>query len=240
MTGLFLGGAAAFAYTQWDRPLFALIGLAFSIGWLVADGLDGMIARATRTASPLGRALDGLCDHGVFALIYVSLALSIGTIEGWALAVAAGFAHALQSTVYEGERTRFHRRAKGVALAGRPAPTGLLVVRIYDSIANALDRVSMPFERRLARASDPVAFGHLYRDAAVPPMKFMALLTANMRVLTIAAACLAGDPRIFWWVEIVPMTMILVIGIVLHRRIERSLTGGIVPSNFLSNEQGNS
>ena len=92
VAGLCLGGAAAFAYTQWHHPLFALVGLLFSVGWLIADGLDGMVARTTGTASALGRALDGLCDHGVFALIYISLALSIGTPEAWILAAAAAAA----------------------------------------------------------------------------------------------------------------------------------------------------
>src|SRR3546814_9333837 len=44
----------------------ATIGLPLSLFWLVADGLDGMIARATGTPSAAGRVLDGLCDHGVF------------------------------------------------------------------------------------------------------------------------------------------------------------------------------
>ncbi|TPG14439.1 CDP-alcohol phosphatidyltransferase family protein [Sphingomonas oligophenolica] len=239
IAGLVLGGAAAFAYTQWDSPVFALVGLLFSIGWLIADGLDGMIARATHTASALGRALDGLCDHGVFALIYISLALSIGTAGGWALALTAGLAHAIQSSLYEGERARFHRRIKGVALAVPPAPTGMLLVRIYDSVAGSLDRVSMPFERRMARAADPVAFGRRYGESAAAPLRFMSLLTANMRVFAIFIACLAGNPRIFWWIEIVPMTIILVTGIALHRRIERQLAGGVSPSIRLSNEQGN-
>ena len=238
--GLLLGGLAAFAYTQWDRPIYALIGLVFSLGWLVADGLDGMIARATGTASALGRALDGLCDHGVFALIYVSLALSIGTLDAWLLATAAGVAHAVQSSLYEGERARFHRRLKGIALGALPAPAGMALVRLYDSVAGSLDRLSMPFERRLGRDADPVACGRVYGNAAAPVLKFMAVLTANVRVFAVFAACLAGNPRIFWWIEIVPMTIVLVVGILLHRRVERRLAGGVSSSVLLSNEQGNS
>ena len=240
VAGLCLGGAAAFAYTQWDRPIFALIGLLFSIGWLIADGLDGMVARATNTASALGRALDGMCDHGVFALIYISLAMSIGTMEAWILALTAAAAHAVQSSLYEGERARYHRRAKGIALDAPPAPTGPFLVRVYDSVAGSLDRVSMPFERWMGRSTDPAATGRIYAAAAAPVMKFMALLTANMRVWTICIACLIGNPRIFWWVEIVPMTLIVAAGIVLNRRVERRLSGGIAASTFLSNEQGNS
>ena len=240
VAGLVLGGGAALAYAQWDRPAFALVGLILSIGWLVADGLDGMIARATHTASALGRMLDGLCDHGVFTLIYVSLALSIGTLEGWALAVAAGIAHALQSSIYEGERARFHRRLKGIALDAPPVATGMWLVRFYDTIAGSVDRLSMPLERRLARDRDAAGFGRAYAAAAVGPMRLLVLLTANVRVATIFAACLVGDPRIFWWVEIVPMSIIALVGVLLHRRVERRLVGGVSSSVLLSNEQGNS
>ena len=240
IVGLCLGGAAAFAYTQWNRPVFALIGLLLSVGWLIADGLDGMVARATKTASALGRMLDGLCDHGVFTLIYVSLALSIGTLEAWVLALTAAAAHAVQSSLYEGERTRFHRRIRGVAIDAPPAATGMPLVWLYDTVAGSIDRLAMPFERRLGRAIDPVSFGQSYGHAAVLPMRLMSLLTANVRVFTVFAACLLGNPRIFWWIEIVPMTMIAIIGIAFHRRIERRLAGRAMPSVFLSNEQGNS
>lgn len=224
--GLVLGAGAAFAYAQWHGPGWAVVGLLLSVGWLVADGLDGMVARATGTASPLGRMLDGLCDHGVFTLIYVALALSIGTLGAWAWAVPAGAAHILQSSLYEGERARFHRRVKGVAAIGTPAPAGSALVRLYDRVAGSLDRVSQPFERLLAAAPDPLAAGAAYGRAAAPPMRLMALLTANVRVAAIFVACLLGDPRIFWGFEIVPLTIVALVGMAWHRRIERSIAGG--------------
>jgi CDP-diacylglycerol--serine O-phosphatidyltransferase len=111
--GLGVGAAAAYAFAHWSDPRAAVGGFLLAILWLIADGLDGMVARATKTASAFGRLLDGLCDHGVFTLIYIVLAQSIGTAEGWALAILAGFAHALQSNLFEGERARFHRRLRG-------------------------------------------------------------------------------------------------------------------------------
>ena len=68
VAGLGLGGLAALAYAQWNSWALALVGLVLSVGWLIADGLDGMVARATKTASPLGRMLDGLCDQPVQAV----------------------------------------------------------------------------------------------------------------------------------------------------------------------------
>jgi CDP-diacylglycerol---serine O-phosphatidyltransferase len=187
LAGLVLGSLAAAAYGRWDSWPFAVAGLLLSTGWLIADGLDGMIARATGTASPLGRALDGLCDHGVFVLIYVVLAWSIGTAEGWALAWAAGAAHAVQSNLYESERTRFHRRCKGVAIAA-PAQSRNPLVRLYDYVARTLDGSALPFDQALQRQD---------------------------------------DPRLFWWFELVPLTAILVTGLVWHRAVEARLIGGL-------------
>ncbi|MEG8043166.1 hypothetical protein QP164_10650 [Sphingomonas sp. LR59] len=80
----------------------------------------------------------------------------------------------------------------------------------------------MPFERTLAQSADPVALGAVYGARAVAPLRFMALLTANVRVWAIFVACFAGNPRIFWWFEIVPLTLVAIVGLVWHRRVERA------------------
>ncbi len=245
VAGLALGAAAALSYAQFDRPFFELLGLVLSIGWLIADGLDGMVARATGTSSALGRMLDGLCDHGVFALIYVSLAFTVGTVEGWGLAVAAGVAHAVQSSLYEGERARFHRRIRGVARVASPAAEGNALVRFYDWFAGVPDRMAGAFERDLAGSTDPVALGRRYGDAAVASMRLLSLETANMRVLAIFVACLMGDPRLFWWFEIVPLSFVAIAGLAWHRRVERTFRTHNSPAateasaaQYLVKEQG--
>lgn len=221
LTGLAIGAAAARAFSRWPDPLAVGVGLLLAVAWLIADGLDGMIARATGTASALGRFLDGLCDHGVFFLIYVALAQSIGTLGGWLLAAAAGLAHAVQSSIYEGERARFHRRLKGIAAAeGAPAGTNPLV-RFYDRLAGTPERLARPFEEQLATAADAQALGRAYADRAAPAMKWEALLSANVRVYAIAIACLLGQPRLFWWFELVPLSLVALLGLVRHRAVER-------------------
>ncbi len=239
--GLGCGTIAALAYAQASAPAAAVIGLIFSVAWLIADGLDGMIARATKTASALGRTLDGLCDHGVFALIYIALACAIGTTGGWVLAILAGGCHAVQSSLYEGERARFHRRLRGEPLAAVPVPTGMPLVRLYDSVAGSVDRVSMPFERRFGAAEDRAAFGAAYAAAAVPAMRLQSLLTANVRVWAVCLACLIGNPRLFFWFEIVPLTLVCAVGLYRHRRVERRFVFGATPHSLLfPSEQGHS
>ena len=242
--GLALGAAAAACYAQWHDWRFALLGLLLSAGWLIADGLDGMVARATGTASAFGRFLDGLVDHGVFLLLYVTLAYSVGTLEGWLLALAAAVAHAVQSSLYEGERARFQRRAKGIAKPAISIVQGNPLVRAYDTIATSLDRVALPFERRMARDADPYAFGRAYAEAAIPTLRWMTLLSANVRVQAIFLACLLADPRLFWGFEIVVLSAIAAITIARHRAIERACAGHLSSrpatglAGIISKEQG--
>jgi hypothetical protein len=221
VTGLVLGGCAATSYYHWPDWRFATLGLAFCVGWLVADGLDGMVARATGTASALGRILDGLCDHGVFSLIYIALALSIGTWEGWAIGLAAAAAHAVQSSLYEGERARYHRRLKGDALPPPLPPLNNPLVRTYEAIARSLDKAAAAFDARLAESPDPLRLIDRYREQAARPMKTMALLSSNMRVIALYVACLAGDPILFWWFEIIALSPVALAGILWHRAAER-------------------
>jgi phosphatidylglycerophosphate synthase len=227
--GLFLGALAALAYANWPLWPFACVGLLLSIAWLVADGLDGMIARATGTASPLGRILDGICDHGVFFLIYLALAVSIGTPQAWVLAACAGAFHAVQSNLYESERARFHRRCMGIAAA--PAtPARNPFVRLYDYVSGLLDRSALPFDQALERDAHPARLGAAYCTVAANPLRLMTLLSANVRVYAIFLACIARRPLLFWWFEIVPLTAVLIIGLWWHRIVESRLIRNMGPA----------
>jgi CDP-diacylglycerol--serine O-phosphatidyltransferase len=222
VSGLSLGALAALAYANWISWPFSCIGLLLSVGWLVADGLDGMIARETGTASPLGRFLDGICDHVVFLLIYVAVAASLGTLQAWILSGCAGAVHALQSNLYESERARFHRRCIGIATAA-PARGRNAVLRIYDHVPALVDSFANRFDEVLGRGADQVQLGAVYGANAATPLRFMSILSANVRVYAIFVACLAGDPRLFWWFELGPLTMVLVIGLCWHRAVESRL-----------------
>ena len=219
---LCLGALAALAFAYWRLWPFAAVGLLLSMAWLVADGLDGMIARATGTASPFGRFLDGLCDHGVFVLMYVALAASIGTVEAWVLAISAGVIHALQSNIYESERARFHRRCVGLATVARSSSRNVLV-RVYDQVSALADTFAQPFDGVLSGHDNPVQLGTQYGERAAKPLRLMSLLSANMRVYAIFVACILRNPSLFWWFEILPMSAILVVALCWHRSVEAGL-----------------
>jgi hypothetical protein len=219
--GLALGISAAAAYLRWRDPALATLGFLLTIGWLILDGLDGMVARATRTASAFGRFLDGAVDHGIFLLLYLALGASIDRPEAWITGTIAGLVHGVQSSLYEGERARYHRRLKGDPGGERPPPSPYRLGRLYDRIAGSLDRLAGRFDSALAAAPDRRAFGEAYAKAAGPALRLMNLLSANTRVVILYLACLAGNPMLFWWIELGPLTLVAAAGIIWHRRIER-------------------
>jgi hypothetical protein len=226
VAGLAVGTGAALAYLGWRDPALATLGFLLTVAWLVFDGLDGMVARATRTASPLGRFMDGLCDHGVFLILYLALGAAVDTPEAWITGTIAGFVHGIQSNLYESERARYHRRVRGDAGSGAPPPSPNAAVRLYDRLAGSLDRLAGRFDRALAAAPDRRAFAAAYGDRAAPALKLLNLLNANARIVVLYAACLAGDPMLFWWWTLGPLTLLTAAGLVWHRRIEARLAAG--------------
>jgi CDP-diacylglycerol--serine O-phosphatidyltransferase len=232
--GFLIGACAAAAFGGWRFWPLPFLGLLLSIAWLVADGLDGMVARATGTASPLGRIMDGVCDHGVFIVIYCAMALSINTAAVWTLALLAGAAHSFQSSLYEGERARFHRRLRGEPPIV-PTPSRSRVVSGYDWLATSPDRLSADFDAALLDGRLAAAD---YGERAARPMRFMIPLSANTRVWAIFAACLMAWPALFWWFELVPLTLIAVIGMVWHRRVETLCLSSLRSESSAANAAG--
>jgi len=233
VVGFVIGTAAAAAFVHWRTPGMAVVGLLLGALWLVCDGLDGMVARATGTASAIGRVMDGVCDHGVFIVIYVLLAASIDTPAAWSLAVAAGAAHAVQSSLYEGERARFHRRVRGDSAPAAHPHFGSAIVRGYDAVSGSVDRLAARFDAAMRLARDPAQFGRDYGHAAAPAMKTMSLLSANVRLIALSIACLLREPTLFWWFEIVALTLVALATIAWHRRVERRLTLGFPDTSGL-------
>ena len=213
--GLAAGTGAAFLYRDWRLPGHVAAAFALMVAWHVLDGLDGQLARATGKTSAFGRFLDGVCDHGIFILIYIALVASLGGGATWIWAIAAGAAHVLQAIYFEGERASYIRRRAGDYIAAGQARAGFRLEAGYDWLSERLSDRTRPIDAALATGRTSRT---AYLAAVAPSLKALTLLGANSRTAMIAIACLAGEPRLFWAYEIVGLSAV---ALFLSRRLRR-------------------
>ena len=243
LAGLAAGAAAALAYARYAEWPFVVLGFAFMVVWHVLDGADGQLARLTGKTSEVGKALDGLCDHGTFVLVYVALASAAAGAEGswvWLWAVAAGASHAVQANAYEGVRYAYDYWAVGKRSARIPTPAEYREeVRGATGMAWALSRLQLLYLRvqhseravalrgRLeAAARGPGGAGRLaeaYRDTHLAGVRRWNLLCSNYRTVAVAVACLAGSPVFFFAYEAVVLNGVFVALLRMERRNDRAL-----------------
>lgn len=226
LAGLALGLVAAAAYYHAGDWRFALLGWAAMMGWLVLDGLDGSVARATGTASPFGRFLDGFADYGVFVVVYLALVASQPK-PAWhlMLALAAGAAHAMQAALYEAKRATFVRRRRGeFHVEPRPVAGGILEA-LYNRGEAALGHRESALDLWLAALPEPSrsTLLTLWLGRAAVAMRPFWLLSSNARVHAILLFSLARVPSWFWWYELTVLTAIALLGNWRWAALERHL-----------------
>jgi phosphatidylglycerophosphate synthase len=226
-TGMGLGALAGLCYWHWQQPLFVIMGFALMVGWHVMDGLDGKLARASGKTSPLGRVIDGVCDYLAFIFVLVPIALSFDNWQATlALALASGACHAVQSAWYEGEREAWKRRARGIFTTEAAAPSGLGIEGLYNSVERRLGSGARDVDGMLAARPDRLP---AYLQATAPLVRGLSVLSANNRTIVIALACLVGNPRLYWYWEIIGLSLIAAMMASRLRRREAALivaTGG--------------
>jgi phosphatidylglycerophosphate synthase len=221
-TGMGFGALAGLCYWHWQQPAAVLLGFLLMLGWHVMDGLDGKLARASGKTSPLGRLIDGLCDYLVFIFVLIPVALSL---PDWraslALALFGGACHAVQSAWYEGEREAWKRRARGI-FAGESRPlAGGRFEALYNAIESRLGSGTRAIDHALA--VDP-ALLPAYLARMAPAVRRLSILSANNRTIMLAVACLAGNPRLYWYWEIVVLSLVAIAMAVALRRFEAAIT----------------
>ncbi|NJC07798.1 CDP-alcohol phosphatidyltransferase family protein [Polymorphobacter fuscus] len=219
-TGMGFGALAGAFYAHWQQPLAVVAGFLLMVGWHVMDGLDGKLARASGKASPLGRLIDGLCDYMVFFVVMLPIVFSFADWQPvLALAVVSGICHAVQSAWYEGEREAWKRRARGVFHV-EPRSARFWGEAFYNSVEARLGGGAKAIDAVLAAHPDRL---DAYLDATAPLLRRLSILSANSRTLVIALACLAGNPRLYWYWEIIGLSAIAIGLALLLRRRERTL-----------------
>lgn len=215
LSGLGFGILAAFSYAKWQDPRFALLGFLLMVGWHIADGLDGALARATGRTSAFGRLLDGVADYSTFVMVNIALVLTLPNPGLMLLAaIASGFAHILQSIFYEGARETYIRRSRGQLIATKRTEVGGVVERLYNWAETTLANHQTPFDDSLQQMPEEERASTLtlWQKIAAPRIMAITSLSANSRTIAIFLACLAGRPWLYWIWETVMLSLLALAG----------------------------
>ena len=216
-----------------DWPLSAALGMALHLAWHVIDGADGDLARMTGRTSPKGEMIDGLCDYLSHIVLYLLLgALMARELGGWAWAIAfaAGAAHAVQSNHVEAQR-RFYLYwvyAKPWLNTSRPAGRGPLawLVSLYLRLAQGTTPGALAIDRAVtAAAGDPArqeAIRAVIRAEAAPLLALEKWLGANSRAIVLGLSMLlTASPLAYMAYGGVWLTLLLAISVIAHNRAWR-------------------
>ena len=226
VAGMLCGIAAGVAYFHSRNSTFAIAGFALMIAWHVMDGADGQLARLTRRQSESGKVLDGICDYVTFIAVYIGLALQLsGQHRGWtwAVVIAAGACHAVQSAAYEVQRQDYeHFGWDRAATRQAPSRSGSrafgLMYRLYAGVQS---RFGTRFHRKLEEvlSERPERAGVIrgrYRQTFAQPVRRWAILSANYRTVGIFLCALLKVPVLYFCFEITGFSLIL--AVLMHRQ----------------------
>jgi hypothetical protein len=219
----------------WTGPALFAMGLALHLAWHVIDGADGDLARMTGRSSPRGEMIDGLSDYLSHFLLYILLAMVLAETLGgraWAIAIAAGVAHVIQSNHVESQR-RFYLRwvyDKPWLVNAAPDVRGLLgwVVTLYLRVAVGLNPHALAIDRAVTAAEgDPArreALRFLVRTEWAPMITLEKWLGPNQRAVALGASMLlTGSPLAYFAFGGLWLTVLLAVSVVAHNRTARRL-----------------
>jgi len=230
LAGLGSGIGAALALSHYDKPGWLPLAGALLLLWHILDGADGQLARLTGRSSELGKILDGLCDHGTFAALYVSLAWKASSWWGawaWVLAVLAALSHFVQANAYELQRQLYDYWVYGkpsarpedpdelrarLARARGPMVLFLLLYYAYVRLQRWVRSSYGAIEMYWNALQDPEArqeVRNLLRRYQAPMVRLWGLLSSNYRTAALLLACALGEPMGFFLWEIAGLNLLL-------------------------------
>lgn len=255
VTAIFIGLGAAVAFYFNSLPV-NLVGILLLIWANSFDSADGQLARMTGQYSRLGRILDGLCGDIWFAAIYIAIILreiatsSFFAAHSWViitLALVTAVCHARQAAMADYYRQIHLFIIKGedgselessATLRRRLAETTgfwkRLTLKAYILYTASQEATTPQLQRlrRLIAARYPD--GHLpdklradFRRLSLPLMKYTNILSFNWRTIVLFASLLAGQPWIYFAVEVTVFNVILIYMVRRHEKICRAMTDNI-------------
>ena len=228
------GVAAGHLYYYRDLRI-NIAGMALHVCANALDNADGQLARLTHRESREGRIVDSICDHLVFASVYLHLALRCwmaGVSSAvFLLALAAAISHALQGAAADYYRTTYLHVVTGSrsgfdssaqlrlelqTRSWRRAFWKQLLLVLYfnftrqqELLAPRLKNLRDALERSFGGRC-PGWFRDRYRELAAPTLKEWGLLMTNTRMLVLFLLLFVGQPAWYFWFELGPLNLLLV------------------------------
>jgi len=209
-----------------DVRLNALGAIMFVVSDIF-DSADGQLARMRGTSTRFGKILDGLSDGLRFANLYIQLILRVIVAGGvWWLAVPvgvlAGLAHARQSGAVDYIRQLYMFLAEGGGgefnlpedFVDMPAKGAWarFQVRFYHNYLEGNVRAlptSAALVRQLRATGTTASVGPQWATMQLPIVRQCAWIAQNIRFVLIAVTVVPGYPMAFFWITLVPMSLVL-------------------------------
>jgi len=250
LSSLPFGIGAAWLLFHYENKVGVVVAFLLLGIWHVIDGADGQVARMTGKSSEFGKVLDGVCDYLVYGAVYVALALALIPDHGmpvWWLALAAGFSHAVQSSLYEFYRYEYDLWVHGNRARRVPMPADLRAAAVErNGIARLFTRIHYIYVRgqflgagrreQLRRQLDAALGGdsagsrrlrERYRELNLQAVRNWSWLNANTRTFLVFLCCLLLSPLWFFLWELVALNLVMVLLALDQRQRDRQLSSEI-------------
>ena len=212
-----------------------VLGVALLIVSDIFDSADGQLARMRGTSTRIGKTLDGFADGARFANLsfHLMARLIVGGTPWWyvvPLGILAGLAHARQAAAVDYIRHLYLYLAEGrgeFALAedmeSHQAETAFQarIVRFYR---NYLTTHGTMVPRSLDLVRQLRASGSLgsVRDAWAQAQRNVVIQCAwigqNIRWALIGVTVISGHPMAYFWITLVPLSLVLAALLSVHER----------------------
>lgn len=238
--------AATWCFVMLAPPANWATGLGFMLLWHVVDGADGDLARMTGLASATGELVDGVCDYLGNVVMYFAFAFWLDDTLGgvaWALAVAAGASHIVQTNHSETQRRLYQHRVYGkpwlrsvAAQEDAVFQRGSWFTRWfgfwavgYVWLSKRMTPPANPIDEALAVARPEEAeriraiLRRDYRHALV----VQKALGGNPKTFLIAGSIALGGPAYYFLATLAPLNLILIGSILYHKHLERRIAAQI-------------
>lgn len=239
--------AAGIAYANLAWPLGAALGMALHMGWHVVDGADGDLARMTGRSSPIGEMVDGICDYASHIVLYLILGWVLSRQAGfftggmgWALLIAAGISHAVQSNHVEVQRRQYQwwvygtpwlRHSHGKADSATSKSLFGSLVSLYLNAASGMTPHALRIDAAVdAAKGDPARLAEIAAAvrAEAPPLLFVCkVLGPNPRAIVLGLSMFAGTPLYYLVYQAAVLNLLLVVSVLLHNAAARRIAARI-------------